>query len=55
MPYNDDHYFKDPDGDYRSREEAERAAENGHLDRTSDGGYWDRQTGESYWADGTKK
>lgn len=54
MPYNNDHYKMDENG-YSSKDEAERAVENGHLDKCSDGSYYDRETGESFWSDGTKK
>ena len=55
MSYNDDRYRKDRGGDYYSQSEAERAYENGDLERFSNGSYYDRQTGEEYWFDGTKK
>ena len=53
--FNDGKYLKDEDGDYRSQSEAERAYENGHLEKLSNGNYYDRQTGEEYWSDGTKR
>lgn len=55
MPYNDDHYKKEPDGDYQSQKEIERAYGNKHLEKLSNGCYYDPQTGEEYWPDGTKK
>ncbi len=55
MSYNDDHYKKQQGGDYDSQSEAERAYENGHLEKLSNGGYWDKETGEEYWSDGTKR
>lgn len=54
MGYNDDHYRKEEGGDYESKDEIERAFENGHL-RKAGKGYWDNETGEEYWEDGTKK
>ena len=55
MSYNDDRYYKEKGGDYYSDKEANRAFENGHLERLSNGNYYDRETGEEYWSDGTKR
>ena len=55
MSYNDNHYRKEEDGDYYSQAEAEKACENGHLEKLSNGSFYDRETGEEYWPDGTKK
>ena len=54
MPWLTNHYDVDEDGDF-SREEAERAAENGDLQRLTNGNYYDKETGIEYWYDGTKK
>lgn len=54
MGYNADHYKVDEDG-YATQEEAERAYNNGHLEKLSNGNLYDRQTGEEFWPDGTRK
>lgn len=55
MSWNDNHYYKEENGDFRSQAEAEKAADNGDLRRLSNGCYYDTETGEEYWPDGTKK
>ena len=55
MSYNDDHYRKETNGDYRSVAEAERAYKNGHLDKLSNGNFYDRQTREEYWGTDASK
>lgn len=47
-------YKTDEDGFY-TRDEAERAVENGDLQRLSNGNLYDRDNGQEYWPDGTKK
>ena len=54
MSYNEDHYRMDKNGFY-NKEEAERAVDNGHLQKLSNGRYYDRETKQEYWQDGTKK
>lgn len=54
MSYNEDHYRMDNNGFY-NKAEAERAVQNGHLERLSNDSLYDRQTGKEYWSDGTEK
>ena len=55
MPWNKDHYLFDDDGNFDSKEEAQRACENGDLVELSNGCFWDKETDTEYWWDGEKK
>lgn len=52
--WDDDGYKRDSDGSFWDKDEAERAADNGDVDRMSYG-YRDRDTGDEFWGDGSKK
>ena len=54
MPFNNDRYRMNDDG-YETEAEANRAADNGHLERLPNGNFWDRETGDEFWSDGKKK
>ena len=48
-------YKTDDDGNFWSKEEAERAENNGDLQGLSYGGFYDKDSGTRYWPDGTKR
>ena len=52
--WDDDGYKRDSDGSFWDKDEAERAADNGDVDRMSYG-YRDRDTGDEFWGNKKKK
>lgn len=53
--WDEDGHKKDDDGNFWTKEEAEKAVDDGDLVRLSNGCLWNKQTGEEFWPDGTKK